>query len=353
MRFKMEYESNYPEVKSGRMNIYQVFFGLVGRITNENGVVAFIHPKTLLSDSYLSATRNYLLYQFNGITILNIVNRHNVFDNVLQAVIVSIWQKPKEKRYKVAEIQNKKDLADTKYIELTFGQFVDAENKFIVSGNKVVYDIIEKVSNLKTERCNFKTGSYEWNKYKDFLSEKPKKNSARFIYGENIQRFAFEESKKRISTTFITGADLNYLDTIAIITQRTTSSEQEWRIFATIINPSDFDRKICTENSTNVFAVTNLETAKYYLGVLNSKFTDFYFRIFNSNTHVSSGELNALPIPQATAAQQKPIITLVDKILAAKKTDANADTTDLEKQIDVLVYKLYDLTEGEISVIEK
>ena len=130
VRFKMEYESNYPKVKSGRMNIYQVFFGLTGRITNENGVAAFIHPKTLLSDSYLSATRNYLLSQFNGITILNIVNRHNVFDNVLQAVIVSIWRKSKQKLYRVAEIQNKNDLADTKYIEPIFEQFVDTENKF-------------------------------------------------------------------------------------------------------------------------------------------------------------------------------------------------------------------------------
>ncbi len=41
---------------------------------------------------------------------------------------------------------------------------------------------------------------------------------------------------------------------------------------------------------------------------------------------------------------QQPFITLVDQIIAAKKKDPNADTSALEKQIDEMVYKLYDLT---------
>jgi len=39
---------------------------------------------------------------------------------------------------------------------------------------------------------------------------------------------------------------------------------------------------------------------------------------------------------------QQPFIPLVDQILAAKKKDPNADTSALEKQIDEMVYKLYD-----------
>ena len=136
--FKDGYEKSYSELKSGRMNIYQIFFGLAERITGRNGIVSFIHPKTLLSDSYLSATRKYLLKGFNRITILNIVNRHDVFDNVLQAVIVSVWQKDSEKRYRVAEIQKKSDLSDTNYIEPSEKQFVDSESKFIVSGNTIL-----------------------------------------------------------------------------------------------------------------------------------------------------------------------------------------------------------------------
>ena len=98
--------------------------------------------------------------------------------------------------------------------------------------------------------------------------------------------------------------------------------------------------------------IKDLEKAKFYLGILNSKLMDFYFRIFNSNTQVSSGELNSLPICIATPVQQKPIIDLVDKILAAKKANPQADTCTEEAEIDRLVYDLYGLTEEEIVIIE-
>jgi len=43
---------------------------------------------------------------------------------------------------------------------------------------------------------------------------------------------------------------------------------------------------------------------------------------------------------------------LVDQILSAKKQNPEADTSKLEKEIDKLVYKLYNLTEEEIKIIE-
>jgi hypothetical protein len=42
----------------------------------------------------------------------------------------------------------------------------------------------------------------------------------------------------------------------------------------------------------------------------------------------------------------------VDKILAAKKQNPNANTFSLEKQIDEMVYKLYELTEEEVRIVE-
>jgi len=43
---------------------------------------------------------------------------------------------------------------------------------------------------------------------------------------------------------------------------------------------------------------------------------------------------------------------LVDQILSSKKQNPDADTSNLEHQIDQLAYKLYDLTEEEIKIIE-
>ena len=40
------------------------------------------------------------------------------------------------------------------------------------------------------------------------------------------------------------------------------------------------------------------------------------------------------------------------KILTAEKGDRHADTSELEKAIDDLVYQLYGLTEEEIKIVE-
>ena len=48
------------------------------------------------------------------------------------------------------------------------------------------------------------------------------------------------------------------------------------------------------------------------------------------------------PIPLTSHEIQTSIIQIVDQILAAKQTP-NADMSALERQIDQMVYKLYDL----------
>lgn len=59
-----------------------------------------------------------------------------------------------------------------------------------------------------------------------------------------------------------------------------------------------------------------------------------------------------IPIPAATPKQQAPIVKLVDRILAAKRADPQADVSRWEREIDRLVYQLYDLTDEEIAIVE-
>lgn len=48
-----------------------------------------------------------------------------------------------------------------------------------------------------------------------------------------------------------------------------------------------------------------------------------------------------LPIPDVPMKQQKPIIELVDKILALKQANPQSDIADLENQVDYLVFRCY------------
>ena len=71
---------------------------------------------------------------------------------------------------------------------------------------------------------------------------------------------------------------------------------------------------------------------------------------------LKTNNLLKLPIPKITKQNQtivNQIIALVDEILKLKAKDSTTDTSKLESQIDCLVYKLYNLTDDEIKMIEK
>jgi len=93
---------------------------------------------------------------------------------------------------------------------------------------------------------------------------------------------------------------------------------------------------------------------KYLLAVMNSSFAREFLRAHRrSNIHLYPDDWKQLPIPEATPAQQRPIIALVDQILAAKSADHNADVSDLEQQIDALVNDLYGMNNARECSPEK
>ena len=96
----------------------------------------------------------------------------------------------------------------------------------------------------------------------------------------------------------------------------------------------------------------------YLLAVLNSTLADWYFRLIGVERDGGYYEykpmfIERLPIPKISAAEQRPLIALVDEIIAAKAADLQADTDEYEWKIDRLVYNLYGLTEEEDTTVER
>ena len=100
---------------------------------------------------------------------------------------------------------------------------------------------------------------------------------------------------------------------------------------------------------------------KYVLALLHSKFLNWYCYRFVFAKAIRSFQFSAeiakrIPIPKIDSANQSiadKIIALVEEILEKKKQDSATDTTELESQINKLVYTLYNLTDEEIELIEK
>ncbi|MGE4396489.1 MAG: Eco57I restriction-modification methylase domain-containing protein [Sulfurimonas sp.] len=138
-------------------------------------------------------------------------------------------------------------------------------------------------------------------------------------------------------------------------------------------------------NTTVIFDTNESLDLKYLLALLNSKILNFRYKSIGKQTGSGVYEyfengVGKLPIPEIDKEKQKPFIKLVDEILEAKqkikeykilldeavKTDnfdreikLKKEVENLEnlcirneKTIDEMVYKLYDLSEDEIRIVE-
>ena len=93
---------------------------------------------------------------------------------------------------------------------------------------------------------------------------------------------------------------------------------------------------------------------KFLLGVMNSTVAHKFLRANRrSNIHLYPDDWKKLPIPDVSPEQQAPIIELVDQILVAKRTAPVADVSQLENEINQVVYSLYNLTPDEIEIGEE
>jgi adenine-specific DNA-methyltransferase len=96
-------------------------------------------------------------------------------------------------------------------------------------------------------------------------------------------------------------------------------------------------------------------TLKFICALLNSTLGTWWF-VTNGKRRgvgvdVGVDRLRQFPLPQSSG-QFSEIEQLVDRILAAKKKHAAADTSALEREIDQRVYRLYGLTPDEIRLVE-
>jgi adenine-specific DNA-methyltransferase len=118
--------------------------------------------------------------------------------------------------------------------------------------------------------------------------------------------------------------------------------------------------------SADVYYITQKDSSislKYILAILNSKL--YYLWLYHRGKR--KGEmlelyqkpLSEIPIKKISGREQKPFVEIVDKILAITKSEdylenpgKQASVKEYEKQIDQMIYELYDLTPEEIEIVE-
>ena len=101
-------------------------------------------------------------------------------------------------------------------------------------------------------------------------------------------------------------------------------------------NRRGFPRREDLETTSERFSI------KFLLGVMNSTAArDFLRANRRSNIHLYPDDWKKLPIPDVPPAAQRPVVDLVDDILAVKRDSQDGDVSGPERKIDEIVRALY------------
>jgi adenine-specific DNA-methyltransferase len=99
------------------------------------------------------------------------------------------------------------------------------------------------------------------------------------------------------------------------------------------------------------------EDYRFLLGVMNSSVLWYFIKntsnAYNNNYYYFKTKyLERFSFPLVDKTAQSPIISLVGKILAAKREDPETDTSHWEDEINRVVFALYGLSQDEIATVE-
>ena len=396
-QIKDHYQSYQPFA-----DVYCYFIEKALELQNKRGILSFITSNSYLRAEYGAPIRNLLLSKNTLLRILNIEDSQ-VFESAIVNVAIIVSRKPTNStndfcivvnspfsgnsfadfvkingfNYSQAYFNSKSwNLAEPKLVEL---------QKKLESSGKTLEELQTKI------RLGIATGGNE-----AFLVDEEqkwkfcKKNSINaeiikpVLRGRDISRYSYTLSGQYILLSK-NGVNVerdypdiyDHLESFGDRFKNRGAQGQHWTNLRACSFYDDFKKEkivwielsdlgrfaLCNEeiyllNSAYFLLPPSDINAKFLLGILNSTTIRFYLNLVAETSGMGTSRwinnyVKEFPIPIVAYEQQTEITAHVDQILAAKRADSDADTSDLENEIDKLVYELYNLTEDEIAIVER
>ncbi|PUD09452.1 type IIG restriction enzyme/methyltransferase [Helicobacter pylori] len=344
----------------GKQNTYKVFIELGFNLTKQKGLISLITQSSIMCDCSAQFTRELLLKYCQIHYFVEFNKKQKLFSNVIQGVCILEFLKDKpnkEHAFKIAINNTQIQMNQIQYEQIKQDEILKFfplyEIPLIKSGE------MEIIRKIKTDKILFRDllekslqGNINTIHLKDIQDQK--ETNGRIYKGANCHRYFLDTQYLFAKDNQITQEifEKNYYQNI-IVTQNITGTSDAYRIHANLIEVKN--QEMLFLDTCNLSYCKEREHAKFLVGLLNSRLLDWLFRKTSTNNHVNLYELETLPIPQITKSNKPTadkIIALVDKILQAKAKDPKANTQELEKEIDALVYQPYNLTDEEIKIIE-
>ncbi|MGI0480117.1 DUF7149 domain-containing protein [Geminocystis sp. CENA526] len=177
------------------------------------------------------------------------------------------------------------------------------------------------------------------------------------IGGADVQKYGIQGIKGKINRQIVND-NKAFIKANSLLVQN---------IIAHIMNPIEHIQiTVCIPENQDLILVDTINQIElkseikpeFIWALLHSKLLNWYVYLFVfakaiRTMHFDNQVTAKIPIPKDINEQKQEIFSkLVTKILEEKRTNAVADTNKLEREIDLLVYKLYGLTAEEIKIIE-
>ncbi|GHQ38129.1 type II restriction endonuclease Eco57I subunit R [Helicobacter pylori] len=347
--FLSKFSSVYKKSKEGSIFVY--FIERASQLIIKHGEISFINPIAYLCKPTDHGIRDYIDKNLK-ITMLIDLSNIKIFESASTYTCINIFKR-----------ENKKN-------EILFQRFDDftelSSNKddFLKIPSVNIEHIsifLDPISRHIAERCKTQLGDFckifcglSKIGFRSDVINTNNKNSVYFLESSDIYRYYVNDFGKkflkRIDDYFSQEKRQIFESQDIIFMTRMTNS-----IRCVVVPLGVYGGKV---NILHDFRIDRF----LILGILNSKLMTYFYKKKFFPTHMQGGafgfdtlSVETLPIPQITKSN-KPIadkiIALVDKILALKEKDPKANTQELEKEIDALVYQLYNLTAEEIKIIE-
>lgn len=338
-------------------DLYVGFIERAIQLLKQSAILYYIVPNKFFGADYGKAIRDYLQYGDVSIKTIWDLKDIKVFENALISTIVIGIKKSKSNAPTIL-IQGD----ETLFVENLF----DAAGKIQIEANENDNIILEKIrlQPKLIEVSDIRTGimGFEYWKMEPIIQSGHRKNSVRLYTNGNFSKYSdcWDESAIKLYKDEYTKPtiELNpeYLNsnTIALfkkkpkIIVRGVSKE-----LAGIIDFNGSGLLVAVHS-----IIPKTMDIKYLLGLINSKLLNWFHRNTIYSIRIPQGSLKyptsffeSLPIAKQDKSNSNKIIQIVDEILEIKSKDHKADTSALECEIDKIVYKLYQLTNDEIKII--
>ena len=345
----------------GKLNAYKLFLALaVKYLTRPNGIISYIFQNSFMGDLQAYNLRKAVICENQPLIIDSFPERDSkkkrVFESVKMSVCIVVIKATNTDKPFVVNFWDDKNKSLGTQTSFTRKDIIeiDSSSCTIPRIEKEHKGLVIKLKTFDSLPLKCYEGELNMTFHKKYFSED--KCNPKILKGASIQRYYITEKMSQGEIEYLnenaylednSGEKTEHHKFERVAMQGMTGANDKIRIIMSIVPVGFYLANSCNYLIPNVDLPT-----KYLVGLMNSKVINWFFRRFSTNSNVNGYEVESFPIPKATKQEKETIASKVDEILKIKGISVNADTKPIENEIDCIVYKLFGLSEEEISIVE-